>query len=244
MNKLFNLPIKFEHLQETGIGKTVNALRKFNGEVGQSAKTLITKWKAMVTAEEGSTTEVPLTASSQEEDSGKSNGRRSSDEDLDQENKGSNSSSGEEVQNSEHRSREERRSDRDSKHERSGSSKSHSKSSSDPSRKHKSSRHDKSREKDKDKEGHREKKTNGEHKSRDSSQSHSNKSSKSDGHKGEHSKSKHEKVSTPKPKGLCYLLRLLLGKATQRQVKQTQVIVEVIQALSQPTTARGGVEQG
>ncbi|KAH8251651.1 hypothetical protein KR038_003523 [Drosophila bunnanda] len=195
MNKLFNLPIKFEHLQETGIGKTVNALRKFNGEVGQSAKTLITKWKAMVTAEEGSSTEVPLAASSQEEDSGKSNGRRSSDEDLDQENKGSNSSSGEERHTSEHRSRHEERNDKHSKQERSGSSKSHSKSSSDSNRKHKSSRHDKSKEREKDKEGHKEKKSNGEHKSRDSSQSNSNKTSKSDGHKSEHSKSKHEKAS-------------------------------------------------
>ncbi|KAH8356451.1 hypothetical protein KR200_004719 [Drosophila serrata] len=197
MNKLFNLPIKFEHLQETGIGKTVNALRKFNGEVGQSAKTLITKWKAMVTAEEGSSSEVPLAASSQEEDSGKSNGRRSSDEDLDQENKGSNSSSGEERHTSEHRSRHEERNDKSSKQERSGSSKSHSKSSSDSNRKHKSSRHDKSKErdKDKDKEDHKEKRSNGDHKSRDSSQSNSNKSSKSDAHKSEHSKSKHEKTS-------------------------------------------------
>ncbi|KAH8292014.1 hypothetical protein KR054_003481 [Drosophila jambulina] len=203
MNKLFNLPIKFEHLQETGIGKTVNALRKFNGEVGQSAKTLITKWKAMVTAEEGSSTEVPVATSSQEEDSGKSNGRRSSDEDLDQENKGnSNSSSGEERQASEHRSRQEERSDKSSKQERSGSSKGHSKGSSDSSRKHKSSRHDKSKERDKvkDKEGHKEKKSNGEHKSRDSSQSISNKSSKSDGHKSEHSKSKHEKEKLHKDK--------------------------------------------
>ncbi|KAH8242639.1 hypothetical protein KR032_000680 [Drosophila birchii] len=202
MNKLFNLPIKFEHLQETGIGKTVNALRKFNGEVGQSAKTLITKWKAMVTAEEGSSTDVPLAAaSSQEEDSGKSNGRRSSDEDLDQENKGSNSSSGEERHTSEQRSRQEERSDKSSKQERSGSSKSHSKSSSDSNRKHKSSRHDKSKERDKDKEGHKEKKSNGEHKSKDSSQSNSSKSSKSDGHKSsEHSKSKHEKEKLHKDK--------------------------------------------
>ncbi|XP_020817263.1 transcription elongation factor B polypeptide 3 [Drosophila serrata] len=202
MNKLFNLPIKFEHLQETGIGKTVNALRKFNGEVGQSAKTLITKWKAMVTAEEGSSSEVPLAASSQEEDSGKSNGRRSSDEDLDQENKGSNSSSGEERHTSEHRSRHEERNDKSSKQERSGSSKSHSKSSSDSNRKHKSSRHDKSKErdKDKDKEDHKEKRSNGDHKSRDSSQSNSNKSSKSDAHKSEHSKSKHEKEKPHKDK--------------------------------------------
>ncbi|XP_061398736.1 transcription elongation factor B polypeptide 3 [Musca vetustissima] len=52
INKLYKLPIKVEHLQETGVGKTVNSLRKFNGEIGVAAKTLVTKWKAMVAAEE------------------------------------------------------------------------------------------------------------------------------------------------------------------------------------------------
>lgn len=46
------MPVKVEHLQETGIGKTVNSLRRLNGEIGVAAKTLITKWKAMVAAEE------------------------------------------------------------------------------------------------------------------------------------------------------------------------------------------------
>lgn len=40
------------HLQDTGIGRTVNSLRKYDGEVGTAAKALVTKWKAMVAAEE------------------------------------------------------------------------------------------------------------------------------------------------------------------------------------------------
>lgn len=41
-----------QHLQETGIGRTVNSLRKDDGEVGVAAKALVTKWKSMVAAEE------------------------------------------------------------------------------------------------------------------------------------------------------------------------------------------------
>ncbi|KAH8354330.1 hypothetical protein KR084_008139 [Drosophila pseudotakahashii] len=203
ITKLFNLPIKFEHLQETGIGKTVNALRKFNGEVGVAAKTLVSKWKAMVAAEEEPPIAATPTASSHnEEDSGKS---KYSDEDPDQENKGSNSSSGEDLHSSAHKSKHAK----SSKHDRSGSSKSHSKSKSDSDRKHKSSRHDKSKDKDKEShkeiKEHREKKSNGEHKSKDSSKSSSSshKSSKPEVHKSEHSKSKHEKDKSshgePKP---------------------------------------------
>ncbi|XP_039490582.1 transcription elongation factor B polypeptide 3 [Drosophila santomea] len=195
ITKLFNLPIKFEHLQETGIGKTVNALRKISGEVGVAAKTLVTKWKAMVAEEDPSIATTP-TASHNEEDSGKS---KSSDEDPDQENKGSNSSSGEDLNTSKHKSKHAK----SSKHERSGSSRSHSKSKSDSDKKHKSSRHDKSKDRDKDREGHkeakehREKKSNGEHKSKDSSKSSSShKSSKSESHKSDHTKSKHEKDKT------------------------------------------------
>ncbi|EDV54033.1 transcription elongation factor B polypeptide 3 [Drosophila erecta] len=195
ITKLFNLPIKFEHLQETGIGKTVNALRKISGEVGVAAKTLVTKWKAMVAEEDPSIATTP-TASHTEEDSGKS---KSSDEDPDQENKGSNSSSGEDLNTTKHKTKHAK----SSKHERSGSSRSHSKSKSDSDKKHKSSRHDKSKDRDKDREGHkeakehREKKSNGEHKSKDSSKSSSShKSSKSESHKSDHTKSKHEKDKT------------------------------------------------
>lgn len=41
-----------EHLQETGIGRTVNALRKDEGEIGVAAKALVAKWKTMVASEE------------------------------------------------------------------------------------------------------------------------------------------------------------------------------------------------
>ncbi|XP_058812639.1 transcription elongation factor B polypeptide 3 [Topomyia yanbarensis] len=50
--KLYRLPISVQHLQETGIGRTVNGLRKYDGEVGVAAKALVTKWKTMVAAEE------------------------------------------------------------------------------------------------------------------------------------------------------------------------------------------------
>lgn len=43
-----------QHLKETGIGKTVNALRKYDGKIGESAKLLVEKWKAMVAAEDSS----------------------------------------------------------------------------------------------------------------------------------------------------------------------------------------------
>ena len=46
------MPITVSHLQETGIGRTVNALRKMGGEVGDAAKSLVTKWKNMVAEED------------------------------------------------------------------------------------------------------------------------------------------------------------------------------------------------
>lgn len=45
--------VTVQHLQSTGIGRTVNSLRKDDGEVGAAAKTLISKWKEMV-ANDGS----------------------------------------------------------------------------------------------------------------------------------------------------------------------------------------------
>ncbi|XP_022220825.2 transcription elongation factor B polypeptide 3 [Drosophila obscura] len=220
ITKLFNLPIKFEHLQETGIGKTVNALRKFNGEVGVAARTLVTRWKAMVAAEEEPAEPAPsaTATTSQEEDSSKSNGRRSSEDDQELEYKGSNSSSGDDGPSSSKRKSRHDETSSKSKSERSSSSKHHAKSSkSESDKKHKSSRHDRSREKEKDKEReshkeskeHRDKKSNGEHKTKDLSSpnksssgsiSHRNSSShhtsKSEGHRNdtkEHRKSKHEK---------------------------------------------------
>lgn len=51
IGKLHNYPVKIRHLEETGIGLTVNGLRKLGGEVADSAKNLITKWKKMVVEE-------------------------------------------------------------------------------------------------------------------------------------------------------------------------------------------------
>ncbi|EDW14630.2 uncharacterized protein Dmoj_GI24361 [Drosophila mojavensis] len=204
ITKLFNLPITFEHLQETGIGKTVNALRKINGEVGVAAKTLVTKWKAMVAAEE----EPAVHTHSNEEESNRSNGQRSSEEDQDQENKGSNSSGGEEARHSQKSKREERSRDSEHKNKSSSSShsKSHSKSRSDSDKKHKSSSHDKSKPKDSSSDRHqKESKSSssngGEHrKSKESltkSSSNHHKSS-TESHKSEHSKSKNDKSNENK----------------------------------------------
>lgn len=51
LGKLHRLRITVQHLQETGIGRTVNSLRKDDGDVGVAAKALVAKWKAMVAAE-------------------------------------------------------------------------------------------------------------------------------------------------------------------------------------------------
>lgn len=53
--------VTVQHLQTTGIGRTVNFLRKDDGEVGMAAKALISKWKEMVANEnsEGSEEEKP-----------------------------------------------------------------------------------------------------------------------------------------------------------------------------------------
>lgn len=219
ITKLFNLPITFEHLQETGIGKTVNALRKINGEVGVAAKTLVTKWKAMVAAEEEPAVSAGGTQQghSTEEDSYRSNGRRSSDEDQDQENKGSNSSGGDDDCRSKHKSKQ----DEHHSKSKSSSGKSHSKSRSESdSKRHKSSSSSEDKSKSKSTERHHR-----EHKSSSSSskpkesvakhqsssnlktssssgssgggdkQRHhsSNKKSEHSSHKSEHSKSRQEK---------------------------------------------------
>ncbi|XP_017886928.1 transcription elongation factor B polypeptide 3 [Ceratina calcarata] len=54
ISKLSNLPVTVQHLQETGVGRTVNALRKYDGGVGDAAKALVAKWKAMVASEDTS----------------------------------------------------------------------------------------------------------------------------------------------------------------------------------------------
>lgn len=45
------MDVTVTHLQSTGIGRTVNFLRKDHGDVGSLAKSLITKWKQMVASE-------------------------------------------------------------------------------------------------------------------------------------------------------------------------------------------------
>ena len=63
LNKLNKLPITVEHLQETGIGKTVNALRKIDGDVGPTSKKLVKKWKDIVENEEVDDEQSPSTIS-------------------------------------------------------------------------------------------------------------------------------------------------------------------------------------
>ncbi|EFA12997.1 transcription elongation factor B polypeptide 3 [Tribolium castaneum] len=52
IEKLYRLPIKVVHLEQTGVGRTVNGLRKLGGDVGDSAKSLVAKWKEMVVGEQ------------------------------------------------------------------------------------------------------------------------------------------------------------------------------------------------
>lgn len=52
IHKLNHLNVTVSHLEETGVGKTVNALRHQGGKVGEKARGLVNKWKEMVTAEE------------------------------------------------------------------------------------------------------------------------------------------------------------------------------------------------
>lgn len=52
LSKLKKLPIKVKHLEHTGIGRTVNALRKEKHEVGEAARALVAKWKNVVVEED------------------------------------------------------------------------------------------------------------------------------------------------------------------------------------------------
>nr|SVE73773.1 EOG090X0BTZ [Daphnia atkinsoni] len=54
LNKLTKLPIGVEHLQATGIGRTINGMRKADGAVGEEARSLVSKWKEIVAAEDKS----------------------------------------------------------------------------------------------------------------------------------------------------------------------------------------------
>ncbi|CAH1964649.1 unnamed protein product [Acanthoscelides obtectus] len=52
LGELKKLPIKTTHLENTGVGRTVNGLKKLGGDVGEAAKNLVTLWKEMVMQEE------------------------------------------------------------------------------------------------------------------------------------------------------------------------------------------------
>ncbi|XP_015177965.1 PREDICTED: transcription elongation factor B polypeptide 3-like isoform X2 [Polistes dominula] len=54
IQRLYNLPVTVQHLQDTGVGRTVNGLRKYEGGVGDASRALVAKWKAMVADEETS----------------------------------------------------------------------------------------------------------------------------------------------------------------------------------------------
>ncbi|KAL6427537.1 hypothetical protein ACFW04_008787 [Cataglyphis niger] len=54
ISKLYNLPVTVQHLQETGVGRTVNSFRKYDGSVGDASKALVYKWKRMVADEDSS----------------------------------------------------------------------------------------------------------------------------------------------------------------------------------------------
>lgn len=68
IGKLYRLPVSVQHLKDTGIGRTVNGLRKYDGEVGVAAKALVSKWKNMVAAEESDTGEPDSQHHQDEED--------------------------------------------------------------------------------------------------------------------------------------------------------------------------------
>lgn len=52
LSRLRKLPIRTIHLEETGVGRSVNALKKFGEDVGENAKDLVSHWKMMVVEEE------------------------------------------------------------------------------------------------------------------------------------------------------------------------------------------------
>lgn len=50
LEKLHALQVQVAHLQATGVGRTVNALRKRPGPVGEAARKLVARWKQIVEA--------------------------------------------------------------------------------------------------------------------------------------------------------------------------------------------------
>uniref|UniRef100_A0A1B0GP13 Uncharacterized protein n=1 Tax=Phlebotomus papatasi TaxID=29031 RepID=A0A1B0GP13_PHLPP len=153
IEKLYKLPITLEHLEETGIGKTVNNLRKEEGEVKVAARALVAKWKAMVAQ-----AEIERNAAAEDtprRDSSSDHEQEESQEDNDnvspqvvsshvekEKSEGSSSSS-----KKEHHSRDSSKSHKRSHHHR---EKSHSDSHSHKSN-HKKEKRDRDREKHRDK---------------------------------------------------------------------------------------------
>nr|CAG4648181.1 EOG090X0BTZ [Moina brachiata]SVE93216.1 EOG090X0BTZ [Moina brachiata] len=68
LNKLTRLPIGVQHLQATGIGRTINGMRKSEGSVGEEARALVSKWKEMVAAEDKSDSDGPAEEESHQEE--------------------------------------------------------------------------------------------------------------------------------------------------------------------------------
>lgn len=52
LKKLDKLPITVAHLELTGVGKTVNSVKRFGGRAGDYSKNLVNKWKAIVLEEQ------------------------------------------------------------------------------------------------------------------------------------------------------------------------------------------------
>jgi hypothetical protein len=48
LNELYTIPMTVDLLQETGVGKTVNRLSHMDGQVAQTAKRLVRKWRKLV----------------------------------------------------------------------------------------------------------------------------------------------------------------------------------------------------
>lgn len=65
LQKLHGLQVRVSHLQATGVGRTVNALRKRQGPVSDAARKLVARWKQIVEAHVSSEDEAPEKAMSQ-----------------------------------------------------------------------------------------------------------------------------------------------------------------------------------
>lgn len=57
IRKLNKLPITVAHLQDTGVGRTINSLRKLDGSIGKESRDLVQKWRNMVEEENSEDTE-------------------------------------------------------------------------------------------------------------------------------------------------------------------------------------------